>query len=338
MSIPTREGEPIKGICYIHSETGTEGGLLSVFADTPAEGYWERLHYIERGDYLTVYSLRRPGRVLWSGVVDSPTRYFKSFDYNGLDDLPGPAGVRRETWVNYFVKKHPASLVKTEKVVQLKPEPISHDDDENRERQIETFHVDTIPVDPFDETYVLYQALSTLGYSVEFGPEKEEPNFSGKWQEVTADSEENVMKIRRIRYLIGIDGISQILDDITYGRVHRLAKLLKGQEDDYYRYSPQSSEGANPAGRYQATTEILKRYFMRAYLRYPQLVAAGNMYFEKQGDKYGPFTATPDEVDNNLYEVYTKENIEPITSGELIEMTKKVASDILTKLPWYRPG
>ncbi len=126
MAISTREGEPIKGVCYIHSETGTEGGLLSVFADTPTEGYWERLHYIEKGDHLTIYSPRRPKRVLWSGVVDSPTRYFDSQDINGLDYLTAPTGARRRTWVNYFVKNYPAALIEVKREEPPKPEPIRY--------------------------------------------------------------------------------------------------------------------------------------------------------------------------------------------------------------------
>ena len=126
MAISTREGEPIKGVCYIHSETGTEGGLLSVFANTPPEGYWERLHYIKIGDYLTVYSPGRLERVLWSGVVDSPTRYFVSFEVNGLDYLPGPTGVRRADWIEYFTKKYPASLIEVKREEPPKPKPIRY--------------------------------------------------------------------------------------------------------------------------------------------------------------------------------------------------------------------
>lgn len=131
MSIPGKEGEPIKGICYIHSETGTEGGLLSVLADIPAKGYWERLHYIKRGDYLTVYSLRRPRRVLWSGIVDSPTRYFDSFEVRGLYELPAPSGVRRKTWIEYFIKNYPASLIEAKREELPKPEPIKFYWEEN---------------------------------------------------------------------------------------------------------------------------------------------------------------------------------------------------------------
>jgi len=67
----------MKGVCFLHSETGTEGGWWAMQQDGFADedGYWiyQGLKYLEEGDDFTVFA--DDGRVLWHGIIhrDSKT-------------------------------------------------------------------------------------------------------------------------------------------------------------------------------------------------------------------------------------------------------------------------
>ena len=67
----------MKGVCFIFSETGTEGGWWAVQEDGFADenGYWDYkgLRFLEEGDDFTVYA--QDGSVLWHGIIhrDSKT-------------------------------------------------------------------------------------------------------------------------------------------------------------------------------------------------------------------------------------------------------------------------
>jgi hypothetical protein len=61
----------MKGVCFLHSETGTEGGLWAMQEDGFADkyGYWsyEGLRYLEEGDDFAVFAKHR--NVLWHGII-----------------------------------------------------------------------------------------------------------------------------------------------------------------------------------------------------------------------------------------------------------------------------
>ena len=66
-----------KGVCFLFSETGTEGGWWAMQEDgfVTEDGHWryEGLQYLEDGDEFTVFA--DDGSVLWHGIIhrDSKT-------------------------------------------------------------------------------------------------------------------------------------------------------------------------------------------------------------------------------------------------------------------------
>jgi hypothetical protein len=66
----------MKGVCFLHSETGTEGGRWAMQEDGFADkdGYWgyEGLRYLEEGDDFTVFA--DDGSVLFHGIIHLDTR------------------------------------------------------------------------------------------------------------------------------------------------------------------------------------------------------------------------------------------------------------------------
>ncbi len=65
----------IKGVCFLFSETGTEGGWWAMQQDgfTNENGHWSYagLEYLEEGDDFTVYAV--DGSVLWHGIIHQDT-------------------------------------------------------------------------------------------------------------------------------------------------------------------------------------------------------------------------------------------------------------------------
>jgi hypothetical protein len=61
----------MKGVTFLHSETGTEGGWWAIQQDGFAteDGHWryEGLEYLEEGDDFTVFA--DDGSVLWHGII-----------------------------------------------------------------------------------------------------------------------------------------------------------------------------------------------------------------------------------------------------------------------------
>lgn len=61
----------IKGVCFLHSETGTEGGWWAMQEDgfITADGHrdYEGLHLLREGDDFTVYA--EDGSVLFHGII-----------------------------------------------------------------------------------------------------------------------------------------------------------------------------------------------------------------------------------------------------------------------------
>lgn len=66
----------MKGVCFLFSETGTEGGWWAVQEDGFADkdGYWsyEGLRCLEEGDDFTVYG--DDGRVLFHDIIHKDTK------------------------------------------------------------------------------------------------------------------------------------------------------------------------------------------------------------------------------------------------------------------------
>jgi hypothetical protein len=66
----------IKGVCFLHSETGMEGGRWAMQQDGFADedGYWsyQGLQHLEEGDDFTVFADN--GSVLWHGTIRRDTK------------------------------------------------------------------------------------------------------------------------------------------------------------------------------------------------------------------------------------------------------------------------
>ena len=65
----------MKGVCFLHSETGTEGGWWAMLDErlVPPDGRWgyDALHLLEEGDDFTVYA--EDGSVLYHGIIQKDT-------------------------------------------------------------------------------------------------------------------------------------------------------------------------------------------------------------------------------------------------------------------------
>ena len=66
----------MKGVCFLFSETGTEGGWWAMQEDgfVTEHGHWryEGLQYLEDGDEFTVFA--DDGSVLWHGIIHRDTK------------------------------------------------------------------------------------------------------------------------------------------------------------------------------------------------------------------------------------------------------------------------
>ena len=66
----------IKGVCFLFSETGTEGGWWAVQEDgfVTETGHWEYegLNYLKEGDDFTVYA--EDGSILFHGVIHQDSK------------------------------------------------------------------------------------------------------------------------------------------------------------------------------------------------------------------------------------------------------------------------
>ena len=66
----------MKGVCFLHSETGTEGGWWAMQQDgfVTDDGHWryEGLECLKEGDDFTVYA--DDGSVLWHGVIHQDSK------------------------------------------------------------------------------------------------------------------------------------------------------------------------------------------------------------------------------------------------------------------------
>ncbi|HUO14044.1 MAG TPA: hypothetical protein VMX38_03585 [Verrucomicrobiae bacterium] len=66
----------MKGVCFLFTETGTEGGWWAIQEDgfVDEEGYWSYngLRPLKNGDDFTVYA--EDGSVLWHGIIHQDSK------------------------------------------------------------------------------------------------------------------------------------------------------------------------------------------------------------------------------------------------------------------------
>ena len=144
-----------------------------------------------------------------------------------------------------------------------------------------------------------------------------------------ATSEEQWRDVRDLDYLINVSGTGTLIHNVSDGNPHRLGMLLRGEVEEYYHYTPQSVNGMYPDGRFDADSQLLKRFYLATYDRYFQLIKEGRMFFELDSKRgYGPFTATPDSSDTVLYNDLIAEGIKPISPEELMQLAKEEGEKI----------
>jgi hypothetical protein len=105
----------LKGLCFFHSETGTEGGYWA-FQDSrhiSPKGDWsyEGLHVLRDGDRLTIFSLAKPDEIVWSGVIKLLEHPLFTEDAFGLWVHADQVGVDRDVWARWFYAEYPAELI-----------------------------------------------------------------------------------------------------------------------------------------------------------------------------------------------------------------------------------
>lgn len=111
----------LRGVCFLHSETGTEGGYWAFqdkrFMTPPSKkfpsGQWsyKGLHILEDGDRLTIYDKQNRRKVLWRGVIrlnQHPLFTESAFSFWIHADQ---VGVERDILARWFLEDYPATLV-----------------------------------------------------------------------------------------------------------------------------------------------------------------------------------------------------------------------------------
>ena len=105
----------LKGVCYFHSETGTEGGYWAFmerkYYDASSQGWaYEGLHILKDGDQLTIFSLDDPTQVVWSGTISLRQYPLFTEDAFGFWIHADQKGIAREVWATYFLNEYLAEL------------------------------------------------------------------------------------------------------------------------------------------------------------------------------------------------------------------------------------
>jgi hypothetical protein len=117
----------MKGVCFLHSETGTEGGWWAMQKDgfTTEDGQWSYhgLEYLEEGDDFTVYA--EDGSVLFHDTIhrDSKTgRISRPFNPTWKQQVVGgmwvhwiQKGMDPEAWGELFIGEKRCVLKRREK-------------------------------------------------------------------------------------------------------------------------------------------------------------------------------------------------------------------------------
>lgn len=68
-------------------------------------------HTLKNGDYLTIYSNNKDGKIVWRGVIK--LRQYPLFTEGVFNNWinADQEGVERETWAHWFFEEYPATLV-----------------------------------------------------------------------------------------------------------------------------------------------------------------------------------------------------------------------------------
>lgn len=123
--------EILTGVCFFHSETGTEGGYWAFqenkfmnlappnrhFCETcgrvwDTDGVWayDGLHILHNGDYLKIFNPEDPTNVVWEGEINLIQHPLFTEHVQDLWIHADQAGIDRETWAEYFLKEYPGEL------------------------------------------------------------------------------------------------------------------------------------------------------------------------------------------------------------------------------------
>jgi hypothetical protein len=82
----------IKGICFLHSETGTEGGWWAMQEDgfVTEDGHWryEGMQYLEEGDDFTVFANMEVFSGMASSTKTTKPAQFRTGSYAKAKSLP----------------------------------------------------------------------------------------------------------------------------------------------------------------------------------------------------------------------------------------------------------
>lgn len=115
----------MKGVCFFHSETGTEGGFWAFqdekFMEPPSPknpaGKWsyDGMYILQNGDQLAIFSKEVKGMVVWQGTIDLVE--YDPFTQNtkGLWIHTDQKDVPREEWTKFFLDENPAELIVNQK-------------------------------------------------------------------------------------------------------------------------------------------------------------------------------------------------------------------------------
>lgn len=112
----------LRGVCHLHSETGTEGGYWA-FQDkrhikkvNGRESWsYDGLHILNDGDKLTIYDKKDTSRIVWAGIIG--LKLYPVFTQSAFNFWihADQIGTPREIWARWFLDEYPAKLVKAPK-------------------------------------------------------------------------------------------------------------------------------------------------------------------------------------------------------------------------------
>ncbi len=112
----------IRGVLFLWSETGTEGGhwalqderkITKTGLAPPMHEAWsyDGLHPLKDGDRLKIFDKDDPTKVVWQGVIKLKQHPLFTEHANGLWIHTDQEGVDRATWSKWFFGGHTAELI-----------------------------------------------------------------------------------------------------------------------------------------------------------------------------------------------------------------------------------
>ena len=110
----------IDGVCYFHSETGTEGGYWafqdrrfinesSVFG---RQYDYTGLHILSDGDYLRIFDMINADIIIWEGIISLHNFLPFREESGGYWIHNEQIGIDRSKWAQWFFNEYPAQLIK----------------------------------------------------------------------------------------------------------------------------------------------------------------------------------------------------------------------------------